>query len=106
MLNAIKKSARVFYKSWCQPPPVPMCWSKFATPCEGEQIDFDVRLLHYGQKKVSVIKVIRELTCLDIWEARDLVNAAPVTIKECITLAEAEEFKTKLEAVGATIELK
>ena len=71
-----------------------------------EQDEFDVVLESFGEKKIQVIKVVRELTGLGLKEAKDLVDSAPGTIKEAATKQEAEEMKSKLEGVGAAIALK
>jgi len=71
-----------------------------------EQDEFDVVLESFGDKKIQVIKVVRELTGLGLKEAKDLVDSAPGTIKEAATKQEAEEMKSKLEGVGAAIALK
>lgn len=71
-----------------------------------EQTEFDVILKNIGDKKIQVIKVVRELTGLGLKEAKDLVDGAPKPVKEKVGKAEAEQMKTKLEAEGATIEIK
>ena len=71
-----------------------------------EQDEFDVVLEGIGDKKIQVIKVVRELTSLGLKEAKDLVDSAPGTIKEGATKQEAEEMKAKLEDVGAAVALK
>ena len=71
-----------------------------------EQTEFAVHLTSAGDKKINVIKVVREVTSLGLKEAKDLVDGAPKTIKEGATKAEAEEIKKKLEDQGATVELK
>jgi large subunit ribosomal protein L7/L12 len=71
-----------------------------------EKDEFDVVLEGVGDKKIQVIKVVRELTGLGLKEAKDLVDGAPGTIKEAATKSEAEEMKAKLEEVGATVGLK
>ena len=73
---------------------------------EEEQTEFDVILTAIGDKKISVIKAVREVTSLGLKEAKDLVDSAPKAIKEAITKAEAEEVKTKFEAAGAQVEIK
>lgn len=74
---------------------------------EEEQTSFDVVLTGVGEKKVQVIKAVRELVAgLGLKEAKDLVEAAPKAIKEGVSKAEAEDMKTKLEAEGATVEIK
>lgn len=71
-----------------------------------EQSEFDVVLAGAGAQKIKVIKVVREITGLGLAEAKALVDGAPKTIKEAISKEEAEAMKTKLEEVGAQIELK
>ena len=76
-----------------------------AAPVE-EQTEFDVVLTGAGEKKLEVIKVVRELTGLGLKEAKDLVESAPKTIKEGISKDEATQIKDKLAAAGAAVELK
>ena len=71
-----------------------------------EKTSFDVEITEAGGNKIAVIKVVRELTQLGLKEAKDLVDGAPKPLKEGIDKAEAEEWKKKLEEVGATVELK
>ena len=71
-----------------------------------EQDEFDVILESDGGKKINVIKAVRELTGLGLKEAKDLVEAAPKTVKEQASKADAEEMKKKLTEAGATVELK
>ena len=71
-----------------------------------EKTDFDVVLMAAGEKKIQVIKVVRELTGLGLKEAKDLVDGAPKAVKEKIAKAEAEEMKKKLEEQGATVQIK
>ena len=71
-----------------------------------EQTEFTVVLASAGGEKIKVIKVVREITGLGLKEAKDLVDGAPVNVKEGVSKAEAEEMKTKLTEVGATVELK
>ncbi len=71
-----------------------------------EQTEFDVILTAAGEKKIQVIKVVRELTGLGLKEAKDLVDGAPKPVKEKVTKAEAQEIKAKLEEQGATVEIK
>ena len=71
-----------------------------------EQTEFDVVLTGAGDKKIQVIKVVRELTGLGLKEAKDLVDGAPKTVKEKVSKAEAGEMKAKLEEQGATVEIK
>ena len=71
-----------------------------------EQTEFDVILANAGAAKLGVIKVVKEVTGLGLKEAKDLVDNAPKPVKEKISKAEAEELKAKLEAAGATVEVK
>ena len=71
-----------------------------------EQTEFDVMLSATGDKKIQVIKVVRELTGLGLKEAKDLVDGAPKAVKEKVSKAEAADMKKKLEEVGATVEVK
>lgn len=77
-----------------------------AAAAEEEKDEFDVVLASFGEKKVAVIKAVREATGLGLKEAKDLVESAPAPIKEGANKAEAEELKKKLEEAGATVELK
>jgi large subunit ribosomal protein L7/L12 len=77
-----------------------------AAPVE-EQTEFDVVLTDAGDKKINVIKVVREIVPgLGLKEAKDLVEAAPKAVKEGVSKAEAEDIKKKLEEVGAKVEVK
>jgi large subunit ribosomal protein L7/L12 len=71
-----------------------------------EKVTFDVILKEVGAKKINVIKAVREVTTLGLKEAKDLVEGAPKPVREGIPKSEAEEMKKKLEAEGATVELK
>jgi len=73
---------------------------------EEEKTSFDVVLTGVGGNKIAVIKEIRAITELGLKEAKDLVDSAPKTVKENVAKEEAEEIKKKLEATGATVELK
>jgi len=77
-----------------------------AAPAAEEQTEFTVMLSEVGANKVSVIKVVRELTGLGLKEAKDLVDGAPKPVKEGIAKADAEAAKKKLEEAGAKAELK
>ncbi|SRR5579883_2537568 len=86
---------------------VPAASGDAAAPtAEPEKDEFSVVLTAAGDKKIQVIKVVRELTGLGLKEAKDLVDGAPKPIKEGITKAEAEDIKKKLEEVGGSVELK
>ena len=71
-----------------------------------EQTEFDAVLKSIGEKKIQVIKVVRELTGLGLKEAKDLVDGAPRPVKEKVSKQEAEQIKAKLEGEGATVEIK
>lgn len=71
-----------------------------------EQTEFDAILKSVGEKKIQVIKVVRELTGLGLKEAKDLVDGAPKPVKEKVSRQEAEAIKAKLEAEGATVAIK
>jgi large subunit ribosomal protein L7/L12 len=78
-----------------------------AAPAAAEAKDeFDVILAAAGEKKIQVIKVVRELTGLGLKEAKDLVEGAPKAVKEGVNKADADAMKAKLEAEGATVEVK
>ena len=76
-----------------------------AAPVE-EQTEFTVELTDAGAKKINVIKVVREVTQLGLADAKNLVEAAPKVVKECISKAEAEDLKKKLEEAGAKVTVK
>ena len=71
-----------------------------------EKTEFDVVLKAAGEKKINVIKAVREVTSLGLKEAKDLVESAPATIKEGVNKDEAESIKKKFEEAGATVEVK
>jgi large subunit ribosomal protein L7/L12 len=77
-----------------------------APAAEEEKTEFDVILSAVGDKKIQVIKVVRELTGLGLKEAKDLVDGAPKPVKEKASKAEAADMKKKLEEMGATVEIK
>ncbi|NLZ39026.1 MAG: 50S ribosomal protein L7/L12 [Firmicutes bacterium] len=75
-------------------------------PAAEEQTEFDVILTAAGQKKVAVIKVVREVTGLGLKEAKELVDNAPKAVKEKVSKEDAEALKAKLEEAGASVEIK
>jgi large subunit ribosomal protein L7/L12 len=77
-----------------------------APAAEEEKTEFDLVLTAAGDKKIQVIKVVRELTGLGLKEAKAVVDEAPKPVKEKVSKAEAEDMKKKLEEVGATVEIK
>ena len=77
-----------------------------AAPAAEEKTEFDVVLAYFGDKKLDVIKAVREITGLGLKEAKELVEGAPKTVKEAVAKDEAEKIKETLTAVGATVEIK
>ena len=89
--------------------PVAVAGAAAGAPAEAaaeEQSAFNCVLTAIGEKKINVIKAVREVTSLGLKEAKDLVEAAPKAIKEGVSKEEAEKIKTKFEAVGATVEVQ
>ena len=89
----------------------PVAVAGAAAPAAGDaaaeaKTEFDVELTSVGEKKINVIKVIREITSLGLKEAKELADGAPSVIKEAVAKDEAEQFKSKLEEAGATVTLK
>ncbi|NLE44906.1 MAG: 50S ribosomal protein L7/L12 [Chloroflexi bacterium] len=84
---------------------MPMAAAAAAEP-EEEQTEFDVILKDVGAKKIEVIKAVRQLTSLGLKEAKDIVDGAPSTLMEAVSKEAAADAKSKLEAAGATVELK
>lgn len=85
---------------------VPAAGAAAAPAAEEEQTEFDVILTAAGDKKVNVIKVVREATGLGLKESKELVDSAPKAIKEKVSKEEAEALKAKLVEAGATVEIK
>ena len=77
-----------------------------AAPAVEEKTEFDVVLANAGGNKIAVIKAVREITGLGLKEAKDLVEAAPKTLKEGVSKADADDMKKKLTEAGATVDLK
>ena len=77
-----------------------------AAPAAEEKTEFDVILTGFGDKKLGVIKVIREITGLGLKEAKDMVEGCPKTVKEGISKEDAEKIKAQLVEAGATVEIK
>ena len=86
--------------------PVVMAGGAAAGAAAEEKTEFNVVLASAGGNKIAVIKEVREITGLGLKDAKDLVDGAPKTVKEGAPKAQAEEMKAKLEAAGATVELK
>jgi large subunit ribosomal protein L7/L12 len=77
-----------------------------AAPAEEEQTTFDVVLTSCGDKKIPVVRALRDITNLGLKEAKELVESAPKAVREGVSKQEAEDIKKKLEEAGATVELK
>ena len=77
-----------------------------AAPAVEEKTEFDVILTGFGDKKLNVIKAIREITGLGLKEAKDMVEGCPKPVKEGVSKEDAEKLKSELEAAGATVEIK
>jgi large subunit ribosomal protein L7/L12 len=86
--------------------PVAVAAAGAAAPAAEVKDEFTVMLVAAGDKKINVIKVVREITGLGLKEAKDLVEAAPKAVKEGVPKADAEKLKAKIEAEGAKVELK
>ena len=90
----------------------PVAVAGAAAPAAGDagggeaKTEFDVELTSVGEKKINVIKVIREITSLGLKEAKELADGAPSVIKKAVAKDEADQFKSKLEEAGATVTLK
>ena len=84
----------------------PVAGAAAAADTAEEQSEFDVILTSAGDKKINVIKVVREVTSLGLKEAKDLVDGAPQPVKEKVSKEEAESVKAKLEEAGASVEVK
>jgi len=108
-LNDLVKALEDHYGVSAAAAAVPMAVAGGAAGGEAaaeEQTEFDVVLTAIGDKKINVIKTVREVTSLGLKDAKDLVEAAPTPVKEGVTKAEAEEIKKKFEEAGAQVELK
>ena len=108
-LNNLVKSLEEHYGVSAAAAAVPMAAAGAAGGGEAaaeEQTEFDVVLTAIGDKKINVIKAVREVTSLGLKDAKELVESAPATIKEAVSKDEAEEAKAKFEEAGAQIELK
>ena len=77
-----------------------------AAPAAEEKTEFDVILTGFGDKKLNVIKAVREITGLGLKEAKDMVEGCPKAVKEGVSKEDAEKVKAELEAAGATVEIK
>ncbi|MEB3238152.1 MAG: 50S ribosomal protein L7/L12, partial [Candidatus Sericytochromatia bacterium] len=104
--DLVKMMEEKFGVSAAAPVAVAAVGGAAAPAAEEEKTEFDVILTNAGDKKIQVLKVVRELTGLGLKEAKELVDSAPKAIKEKCKKEEAEELKTKLVAEGATVEIK
>jgi large subunit ribosomal protein L7/L12 len=102
----VKDLETKFGVSAAAPMAVAVAGAGAAAPAAEVKTEFNVVLTAAGDKKINVIKVVRELTGLGLKEAKDLVEGAPKSVKEGVAKADAEEMKKKLEAEGAKVELK
>ncbi len=102
----VKDLEAKFGVSAAAPVAVAVAGAGAAAPAAEAKTEFNVVLAAAGDKKINVIKVVRELTGLGLKEAKDLVEGAPKSVKEGVAKADAEEMKKKLEAEGAKVELK
>ena len=107
-LNNLVKSLEEHYGVSAAAAAIPMAAAGAGGGAEEaeEQTEFDVVLTSFGDKKINVIKAVREVTSLGLKDAKELVESAPATIKEAVSKDEAEKIKAKFEEAGAQIELK
>lgn len=107
-LNTLVKELEEHYGVSAAAAAVPMAGMAGAGEAQEaeEQTEFDVQLTSFGDKKIAVIKVVREVTSLGLKEAKDLVESAPVAVKEGVSKEEAEQVKGKLEEAGGQAEVK
>ena len=108
-LNNLVKSLEEHYGVSAAAAAVPMAAAGAAGGGEAaaeEQTEFAVILTAFGDKKINVIKAVREVTSLGLKDAKELVESAPATVKEAVSKDEAEEIKAKFEEAGAQIDLK
>jgi large subunit ribosomal protein L7/L12 len=102
----VKELQEVFGVSAAAPVAAAAAGPAAAAPVAEEPTAFNVILASAGDKKINVIKAVREVTSLGLKEAKDLVEAAPSAVKEGLSKEDAEALKTKLEAEGAKVEIK
>ena len=104
--------AKLLEEKWGVSAAAPVAVAAAAAPAAAaaaageEQTEFDVILKNAGDKKINVIKVVREITALGLKEAKDLVDGAPKPVKEKVTKDDAAKYKKQLEEQGATVEVK
>ena len=105
LVDLVKMMEEKFGVTAAAPVAVAAAGGGAAAPAAEEKTEFTVVLSAFGEKKVDVIKVIRELTGLGLKEAKDLVEGAPQTVKDGVNKADAAAMKAKLEAAGAKVEV-
>ncbi|PCJ38966.1 MAG: 50S ribosomal protein L7/L12 [Alphaproteobacteria bacterium] len=100
--------SKILEEKWGVSAAAPVAAAAAAAPAEAAEVqnEFDVVLVSFGEKKINVIKEVRAITGLGLKEAKETVEGAPKVVKEAASKTEAEEIKAKLEAAGATVELK
>ena len=104
--DLVKAVEEEFGVSAAAPVGVAVAGGAAAAPAAEEKTEFDVILANAGASKLNVIKVVREITGLGLKDAKDLVEAAPKTIKEAVAKDEAEKIAEQLKAAGAEVEVK
>ncbi|HNX37866.1 MAG TPA: 50S ribosomal protein L7/L12 [Candidatus Cloacimonadota bacterium] len=102
----VKEMEEIFGVSAAAPVSAAAAPAAAAAEAKEEQTEFDVILANAGEKKINVIKVVREITKLGLKEAKDLVDGAPKMVSEKVSKEEADSVKKKLEEAGATVEVK
>lgn len=102
----VKEMEEIFGVSAAAPVAAVAAPAAAAAEAKEEQTEFDVILANAGDKKINVIKVVREITKLGLKEAKDLVDGAPKMVSEKVSKEEADSVKKKLEEAGATVEVK
>jgi len=102
--------SKLLEEKWGVSAAAPAAVAMIADPSAGaaaaEKTEFDVILTNAGASKINVIKEVRAITGLGLKEAKDLVDGAPAPLKQSVSKAEADDVKSKLEAAGATVEIK
>src|SRR5712691_4189129 len=106
LVKALEERFGVSAAAAAMPMAVPGAGAAAVAAAEPEQTEFAVILSEVGDKKINVIKAVREVTSLGLKEAKDLVEAAPSTIKEAVSKEEAENIKKKFEEAGAKVTVK
>ncbi|PIZ29693.1 MAG: 50S ribosomal protein L7/L12 [Alphaproteobacteria bacterium CG_4_10_14_0_8_um_filter_53_9] len=98
--------SKMLEEKWGVSAAAPVAAAAAAGPAEEAKTEFALHLAACGDKKIEVIKALREITGLGLKEAKDMAEGAPVLVKDSVPAKDAEEFKKKLEAAGAKVELK